>query len=677
MRTRMAWTFAAFSTVLFIVDAIVTAQYLTLLSEAAIAVHGFPFVGLAALGSAIMGAVIISRDDRHAIGWLLNLMGTIVSISATAETYAGWATDHAGPGSTALATPVGWAASMLGGHLLIAGLAFLFLLAPDGHLLSPRWRYAVLLTAAGELLCMATILANACQTFDIVVENPDGAQTRPLQILGILLISFGLLASLVSMLIRFHRSQGEQRRQLRLVVLAAAAVTASLIWLLLILSLNGGRQTWAADLPILVSYLLLPICIAVAAQRYRLYDIELIINRTVVLAVGTAFAAIGYTTLVVGASNLVDRRTSDLGLSLTATTVVAIAFQPIRRRVIRLANRLAFGARAQPYEALADFSHRLAETPSPLTLLSAVADAAGRAVSARGVTAFLELPDGEAISASWGESSADATHEHVVLVREGDTILGRIAVTFPKGRTMRPSDLPLLQALADQAAVAFRNSAMEAQLARHVSELARTTHELAGSRSRIIEADDTVRRTLSTAIARDVLPHLIAVSEQLNQRVGVDAHASRRIDELLDGVNAALASLRELTRGVFPTQLARTGLEPTLRSFLSSAGRSATLQVDPSASGKRFAARIEAAVYFCSTEAVGAGGRSVNLAVTDNALIHTVAGVTRTSLDLRAISDRVAAVGGVVGAEDDVLMLSIPLGEQSTHESPADRGPDL
>jgi hypothetical protein len=131
-----------------------------------------------------------------------------------------------------------------------------------------------------------------------------------------------------------------------------------------------------------------------------------------------------------------------------------------------------------------------------------------------------------------------------------------------------------------------------------------------------------------------------------------------------------LASLRELTRGVFPTQLARTGLEPTLRSFLSRAGQGETLQVEPSAAGKRFPARVEAAVYFCSTEAVGAGGpvRSVTLAVVGDVLIHTVSGVTRTALDLRAISDRVAAVGGVVGAEDDVLRLSIPLDEEPDHD---------
>ena len=99
--------------------------------------------------------------------------------------------------------------------------------------------------------------------------------------------------------------------------------------------------------------------------RYRLYDLDVIINRTVVVAAGAGFAAVGYTVLVVTVGRQVEGRTSGFWLSLLGTALVALAFQPLRRGVVRLANRMAYGERAQPYEALADFSRRLAEAPVP------------------------------------------------------------------------------------------------------------------------------------------------------------------------------------------------------------------------------------------------------------------------------------------------------------------------
>ncbi len=352
-------------------------------------------------------------------------------------------------------------------------------------------------------------------TFDITRTSGDPGLGDLLFAVGFLLICVGLLVSLASMVTRLRRSQGEQRQQLRLIAMSAALICCGVAALFVVQSFNGGEQTWAASVPLFVSYLLLPILFAVAVLRYRLYDIEVIINRTVVLAAAAAFAGLGYTVLVVVVGDLVGRRTSGFWLSLLATALVALAFQPIRRWVVRFANRLAYGSRAQPYEALSDFSRRIAQTPSPETLLPAVADAAGRAVSARRATAILEVPGAPAATADWGQDGADAGDRHVVPVQNGGLTLGSIEVTLPKGRPLHPADLRLLAALADQTAVAFRNTALETQLAAHVAELDRTTRQLADSRSRIIEADDAARRTLEAAISREVLPHLVPLPEAL------------------------------------------------------------------------------------------------------------------------------------------------------------------
>jgi hypothetical protein len=680
VRARVAWVLAGLTFVLTVADVIVTAPYRPLLSEAAVAEHGFPFVNGAVLGSAVLGAAIIARYERHAVGWLLSLIGSTGAFSLLTESYSIWVVGEGGPGSTGLAGVSGWLSALVGGRLAIGGLALMFLLAPDGQILSRRWRYVAAVPVVGVVFCTVALLATNPTTFDL--QSQDTGPVRNLLFtLGFLLIAIGLVAAVVSMVLRLRTSRGEARQQLRLIALSVLLVTIGIVSYIVVQGVNGGRQTWAASLPLFVAYLLLPVLFAIAVLRYRLYDIEVIINRTVVVAVGTGFAGIGYTTLVVTVGKAVEGRTSGFWLSLLATVVVAMAFQPLRRGVVRFANRLAYGSRAQPYEALSDFSARLAETPSPDTLLPAVADAAGRAVSARRAMASLEVPGAPTRSADWGRGEIEGTQRHEVEVRAGGTRLGSISVWIPKGSRLRPSDTRLLTALSGQAAVAFRNAAMESQLAAHVAELDHTTRELSASRSRIIEADDAARRTLEEAISREVLPKLVAMPEQLvsaRQAVALGSPANG-VDLLVAATNEALESLRELTRGVFPTQLARSGVEPALRSLLARKGLASALRVDASATGQRFSPRVEAAVYFCCAEASRAASdlSTFELSVTEDNLVLEVAGVSAGEVDLQAIGDRVGAVAGSVTAEPALITLTIPVGPTPPDRSSTDRGPGL
>ena len=676
----MAWLLAGLTGIFCVADAVLTAQYRPLLSEAAVAQHGFPLVNGAVLGSAVLGAVIIARYERHPIGWLLSVVGTSAAFSLLTEAYAIWVVSDGGPGSRGLAGVSGWLSALLGGQLAIGGLAWMFLLAPDGHFLSRRWRYVAAVPAAGVLCCTLSLLATDPTTYDLLSEEPAGVRGALFSI-GFLLISLGLVAAVASMVVRLRRSHGESRRQVMPIALSVVLVTAGIVALGVVESVNGGRQTWAASLPLYVAYLLMPVLFAVAVLRYRLYDIEVIINRTVVVAVGTGFAAVGYTTLVVAVGKAVDRQTSGFWLSLLAFALVALAFQPLRRWVVRFANRLAYGSRAQPYEALSDFSDRLAETPAPDALLPAVADAAGRAVSARRARASLEVPGVATTSAEWGVDDAEGTDEHVVEVRTAGTRLGTIEVWIPKGRRLRPSDVRLLTALSDQAAVAFRNAAMESQMAASVAELDQTTRELSASRSRIVEADDAARRTLEEAISREVLPRLVALPDRLvvARRAVALGEPANGIDLLVAATNDALESLRELTRGVFPTQLSRSGVEPALRSLLAGNGSASTLHVDASLSGRRFSPRVEAAVYFCCAEAARSASSlsSLELSVTGDDLVLEVAGVSAGEVDLQAIGDRVGAVAGSVTTEPALITLMIPVRAAPPGGSPAGRVPGL
>lgn len=670
MRAGVAWILAGLTLVFVVLDIAVTAAYRSLSSEAAVAVHGFPFTQLAVLGSALLGAVILARYERHAVGVLLSLIGVFSAFSLATEAYHVWAIDEGGPGPRSLAAIAGWISSLTAGQVAFSGLAVMFLLAPDGRFLSSRWRWVAAVVASGLLIC-SLALASVDPTDFSLNDSDVGAVRGPAFTVGFSLIALGLVGSLVSMWIRLRRSKGEERQQLRLIGLAVAALVLGLANLLVVQLLNGGRQTWASSLPLLVADVLLPVFFAWAVLRYRLYDIDVVINRTIVLALGFAFAGVGYTTLVVAIGRLVDIRTGGLVLSLLTTAVVAVAFQPLRRWVIRVANRVAYGSRAKPYEALSDFSRRLVDTPSPAELLPAVAEAAGRAVAARRAVAALQAPDGAAVAAAtWsGKGSDRATTTHVVAVRNGDVTLGSIRVDVLIARPLRPTDERMLTALAEQAAVAFRNTAMESQLANHVAELDLTTRELGESRARIIEADVVVRRELEEAISRDVLPRLVALPAQMRAaRVAVEHRAAANgLDVLVASTNSALESLRELTRGVFPTQLARVGIGPALRSLLARTDPAPTLRIDDSAAARRFPARVETAVYFCCGEAARLSPATVELSIVDDELVLAIGGLAQSITDLRPVIDRVEAVGGSLSVTDDVLTLRIPVGEDPAY----------
>jgi signal transduction histidine kinase len=682
-RARIAWGLAVVTALLVAADVLVSAQAVSLISETAVAVHGFPFVHGAVLGCAVMGALIISRYSRHPIGWLLSLVGLMSAFSLLTEAYAFWVLEADGPGPHTLGGISAWLSTLTGGQLAIAGIALMYLLAPDGHLLSRRWRYAVWAIGVGAAMFLGAILTAKPSSFDLVNQSETIGPVRGVMLsVGFLVISSGLVAAVVSMLQRLRQSSGVQRQQLRLIALSAALIVAGILILFLVQAVNGGRQTWLSGTPLVVAYFLLPILFATAVLRYRLYDLDLIINRSVVLLVGTAFAAVGYITLVVAVGQLVEGRAGGFWLSLLATTVVALAFQPLRRSVVRFANRLAYGERAKPYEALADFSQDLTRLPSESTLLPAVAEAAGRAVSARGASATLDVAGNEPVTATWG--TLDEAPVHLVPVRHDDIELGRITVALPRGRELRPSDEQLLSALADQTAVAFRNTALAAQLTAQVAELDRTTTELAASRLRLIEADDAARRSLEAAIAREVLPYLASLPTAIERaRDAVARHVPENtLDLLIAGTNQALESLRELTRGLFPSQLTRSGLEPAVRSLLARRGLGAAWTVEGPA-GRRFSPRVEAALFFCCAEASGAGSgvTAIELVASDEDLVALrIAGVRRGGVDLAAMTDRVEAAGGTVLLMEDGLALTIPVEADRASAllvDPAGRGPSL
>jgi hypothetical protein len=226
----------------------------------------------------------------------------------------------------------------------------------------------------------------------------DGRTSQLLGTTGFLLVGASLVAAVVSLVLRVRGARGEVRRQLLWVAASAALIAGALVPTLL-LSLVGSRSS-ALSVALFAAYTTMPAFTAVAVLRHHLFDIDVIVSRALLIALATVLVTAAYVLVVVSLGPLL---TGEAGVPITLLTTagVALAFQPLRHRVVRMADRLAYGAAAEPYDALAGFTHRLGESPDPSTLLPAVADAAGRAVGADRMTARFTVASGEDRSSTW------------------------------------------------------------------------------------------------------------------------------------------------------------------------------------------------------------------------------------------------------------------------------------
>ena len=653
---RIAWLAAGLSAILAVVDtALVVASYPPL-SARATGIHGWPLVNIAGVGSAVLGAVILSAHPRQPIGWILNFVGLTTSISLAAESYGIWVLQYDGHGSETQGHVASWIAALLGGPLALAFLTGAFLLVPSGTYLSHRWRWVARATFAAYGMYALGLLLVGPHSINRNGDPVDASLVAQVLISGgVLLITVLLLASVVAMLRRLRASTGAARQQLRVVTAGAAGVGLALVVLIVGQSLNGGRQTWWTSMPLYVSYVALVVCIAVAVLRYRLYEVEVIVSRTVVLAIATTFVALGYVGLVVLLGRTVEDRTGGgFWWSLLATAIVALAFQPLRRKVLRVADRLAYGERAAPYDALADFSGRIGRSPETSELLPTIAAAAGEAVHAQRVLVALEGEDG--LTAAWPDATdqaeADAAGGVVVSIEDPSGVLGSVVLTLPPGRDLRPSEGRLLSDIAEQAALALRNMRLELELTGRVRQLDRQTSELTASRNRIVGAVDAERQRLESSIAVRVLPTMQRLRTQVAESAA--GGTPHQIEECVELATEALESLRELTRGVYPTTLARSGLGPALSSHAARARRADALRIDRDVAGARFADRVEAAAYYCCVEVLEHAAGEVALSLSDDAseLVVSIEGVSLEALSGPAVVDRVEACGGVLLVPD-------------------------
>ncbi len=611
-----------------------------------------------------LGLLLAERKPQNPIGWIFCALGVIAGTMALTTEYARWALVHEGgrpPGGLYAAWLQEW-----DWMPMIAGLGAVGWIFPEGRFLSRRWRTAMFVTCVLTVIPVALSALQPRFTVFSGFDNPvglDESWVPHAANASIGLIVPVLFGGAIAATVRYRRSRGDERLQIKWLLLAVSAVAATLAYYGILLATgftNPYLGRWDEYVGI-ASFLAVPISIAFGVLKYRLYDIDVVINKAVVYGAIAAFITGVYLVLVIAAGSLSGYAYNPV-LSAIAAAIVALAFQPVRRRAQRLANRVVYGKRATPYEVLTNLGARLAGEYASEDVLNRIASAVAGGTGADRVVVWLSAgrelrpaaiwPAGAtaaAIAAPVVEGEPDDDGMRQFPVRHQGELLGAIGVHKPPSDPPTAADVKLVSDLAAQAGLVLRN--------------ARLIEDLRASRRRLVTAQDQERRKIERNLHDGVQQQLVALNVQLGllARASGDPSKVEQLATSLQGrATEVLEDLRDLARGIYPPLLADRGLAAALQAQ----ARKAAVPTVVTADGVgQYPQETESAVYFCTLEALnnvakyaGASSASVRLEQRDGVLRFDVTDdgggfdpeATGYGTGLRGMADRLDAIGGAL-----------------------------
>ncbi len=614
------------------------------------------------LASVVVGAVVLSRNPRQGFGWALGvgwgLVLTLVHVSMVGAAAA--ATNDAVTATTWFM----WSQSLAEGASLIA-IPLALVLYPTGRTIGPWWRRILNgFIAIGIGLLAARALRSGpipSAVGTTTLDNPIGVLQGPSDEAFVAFELAFLVFMVAALIVRYIRGHGIERQQMKW-VFAIAGVA------MVLLTLSGFIQDSYPDTAGALSIIsgalgaLGILAIGMAILKYRLYDIDVVISKTVTYGVLAAFITAVYAVIVVGVGSLLGGGDEpSLALSISAVAVVAVAFEPVRRRVQHWANVVVYGKRATPYEVLANATAQLSDTSDPDEAMARVTQLVVDGTGAVEAVLWLKVGDVvyprasspgdvvEVLGPVTGEDPVAAIPgDRVAAVRHRGEVLGALSISKGRADAVTGSDEKVLEDVAAGAGVLLRNMGLNA-------ELAERAEQLRGSRRRLVAAQDAERRRLERDLHDGAQQQVVAlkvklgIARTLAEREGAGSVAEL-VASLSDTTQEAVDGMRAVAHGIYPPLLEAEGLE----AALASARRALEIRVDIVAERiVRYEQSVEESIYFCVlgvvAEAADTGATRVTITLRGGPdAIRFLVDVDSAARDLVAVEDRVDALKGIV-----------------------------
>nr|WP_246401872.1 ATP-binding protein [Jiangella mangrovi] len=536
--------------------------------------------------------------------------------------------------------------------LLLTVLPVLF---PDGRLPGPRWRAVLWLAAIGGAVFLIGLIIDGWPTSTwSVSETP--AVVEVLLAAGLLVLLAATAGSLAGLAVHWRRAGTGDRRPFQVVGTTVAVL--AVLWI------ATYPWPWLWIPTVLIALQVLLIAYALAAARFRVHDLEPVLARSTVAAGLSVVMTIGFAAVTITAGLLAARLTDNDVLPLVAVGVVALSVEPVRRAARRLIDRIVFRLAADRMEVVSQVAAH-AGSGAYDDLLAGVVDALRRGTGARRVEAWLHGDRGFEPAAATGPDGAHTTALTEQVTSHGEHF-GELRLLVDVPGDLAPDARELLADVAHVAGAALHNARLTATLEAQLDELR-------SSRRRLVEAQDSARRSVERDLHDGAQAQLVALRLRLaliQSRVADQAGSASAdtpdalaadLAEVAEGIDAAVGTLRDLARGLQPPILDQDGVAAALRAYV----RNLPIPVAVSADGTgRYDAAIESAVYFACLEAIqnafahsGASRIEVRLVDEEDALTFSVVDdgkgfrpdrvdARRSSSGLVNIADRLDAVGG-------------------------------